>query len=506
MKKVLIVGLDGGTFRIIKPLVAQGKLPAFRFLLKNGAHGILKSTIPFLTVPAWPSFYTGKNPGKHGLFDFLTVHNFSPLERRVQSANDVKSKTLWQILSENKRRSLVWNVPLTYPAQEINGILVGGMLSVPDKIYTYPADLTSELRKRQYLIDTMILDFKKLPEEEHFKIMLECERKRFEIWKEFYQSQNWDFSIIVFRSTDIVGHEFWHDKNKVFLVYKQMDEILEKILKIIDKDTTLLLMSDHGFKDYTETFNILAWLKKEHFLTYAATTDNENTATKSWRQIHNNENENKSLFGKILLKLGFDRQRLMQSRAIDVFRKITPKFIKNKVRKNLPSSKRTIDWTKTVAYAQLGAKSTWGININLKGREKYGIIAPESYKIIRDQLMEKLKKVKSPNGINVFSNVYGREDLYSGPYINEAPDILFLLNNENCLATARFDDNLFSKSTSHTNRYHDQDGIFFAYQEAMGEKPELQNLSILDVAPTVLNILDIENQEGMDGKVIREVI
>ena len=113
MKKVVILGLDGGTFSVIKPLVKQGLLPNFEKVLKNGVHGILKSTIPFLTVPAWPSFYTGMNPGKHGIFHFLTTHKFDPKNRKVHTSCDVQAKSLWKLLSEKSKKCLVWNVPMT---------------------------------------------------------------------------------------------------------------------------------------------------------------------------------------------------------------------------------------------------------------------------------------------------------------------------------------------------------------------------------------------------------
>lgn len=507
MKKVLIIGLDGGTFEVIKPLAQKGKLPTFKFLLEKGSHGILKSTIPFLTVPAWPSFYTGNNPGKHSLFHFLTAHNFDPKERRVHSAYDVKGKTLWQILSENGKSCLVWNVPLTYPPQKINGILVGGMLSIPEKIFTYPEDLTFKLREENYIIDISNLDFQKMAESERFCKILSCEEKRYKIWKKYYQSKNWDFSIIVFRSSDIVGHNFWQDKKKVFSVYKQIDDFLSEILKFIDKETTLLLMSDHGFTDYKETFNILAWLKSEGYLVYK-TAKKEDIVNKRWRQIYeekDNDNKKTSLFKKFFLKIGFDRQRLMRSQFLDVFRKITPKFIKRKIRTNLPSSKRTIDWSKTQAYAQLGAGSTWGVNINLKGRENDGAVLKDRYQSLKEEIVKKLKNVKTKSGEKLFENVFARENLYWGDYLDEAPDIIFTLKNKGWLATARFDDYLFAKTTSHTNSYHDENGIFVAYGNGILKNQEVKNLKIWDIAPTVLEILDIKNKENMDGRVIEEI-
>ena len=70
MTKVLIIGMDGATFDLIKPWAAEGKLPNLRGLLGQASHGPLASTVPPMTFPSWATFMTGKNPGKHGIFDF----------------------------------------------------------------------------------------------------------------------------------------------------------------------------------------------------------------------------------------------------------------------------------------------------------------------------------------------------------------------------------------------------------------------------------------------------
>lgn len=503
MKKVLIVGIDGGTFKAIKKYVNQNLLPNFKFLLKRGAHGILKSTIPYLTVPAWPSFYTGMNPGNHGVFHFLTTHKFDLDERRVHTFANVKAKSLWKILSENNKRCLVWNVPMTFPPEEINGKLVGGLLSLPTKRYAYPLNFESELRKQNYVIDASYLDLHDMDPEKSFKVIQSVEEDRFTIWKKNYLEEKWDFSMIVFKSSDIVGHEFWSDNKKVQATYQNLDNLLGRILKLIDSETALFIMSDHGFASYDETFNVLAWLNGAGYLEYMRSGSNDVT-TKGWRQIHAGGNKPR-FFQKLLNAIGLDRQKLSRNKYFDKFRKFIPKSVKKIIRHNIPQSIKTINWNKTKTYTQLGSNSTWGININLAGRESNGIVRNDEYHKLRDEIIVKLKNLVDKNNQKIFEFVLPREKVYFGKYLDEAPDIIFTSANVKRLIVARFDNDLFAPTTFYTRSYHDQDGIFFAFGPDIASGKAINPISILDVTPTVLNYMDLKVPENMDGKVRWEI-
>jgi len=503
MKKALIVGLDGGTFRAIKKYADQGLLPTFKHILEKGSHGILKSTIPFLTVPAWPSFYTGCNPGKHGIFHFLSTHKFNIEDRKIHTFSDVNTKSLWKILSENGKRCLVWNVPMTYPPEEINGKLVGGLLSLSSRRYAYPLSFEEELRKQNYVIDSMELNLRHKGGEERFDAMVSVDKARYEMWKKYYNAEKWDFSMIVFRCSDICGHDFWQDEEKVIRTYKTLDDLMAKVLKQMDNETGLFVMSDHGFNTYEKTFNIMAWLHNEGYLKYAKSEIND-VVSKGWRQVHEKQG-NTSLLRRFFHLIKFDRQKLFKNKFIDKFRNFVPRSIKNIVRENIPQSTKTIDWKNTTAYAQLGAKSTWGVNINLVGRENDGIVTKEKYNKLRSEIIEKLKLITDPAGEKIFTEVIPCEEEYHGKFIAEAPDIIFKVNGEKRLAVARFDNKLFVETTSHTNSYHDRDGIFMALGPNIKEGLEIKPISILDITPTVLNYMGLSVPEYMDGKPAKQI-
>src|SRR3989304_4994575 len=151
--KVVLIGLDGGTYRVLNPLMEEGRLPNIARLIKGGAHGTLLSTIPPVTAPAWTSFLTGKNPGKHGIFNFLrkvannyTTTFFNWKESELNNALDIKARMLWEIAGVSGKLVGMVNVPMTYPPLPINGFMVSCLLTPPgSKRFTYPEELASEI-------------------------------------------------------------------------------------------------------------------------------------------------------------------------------------------------------------------------------------------------------------------------------------------------------------------------------------------------------------------------
>jgi len=136
--RVFVVGLDGATFDLIRPWAAAGHLPSLARLMQEGVHGELMSTLPPVTSPAWPSFMTGMNPGKHGVFDFIRRR---PGGFDMVNASHIAAKTLWQLLSEAGRRVGVIAVPVTYPPCPVNGFMISDILSPRHAEIAYPPGL-----------------------------------------------------------------------------------------------------------------------------------------------------------------------------------------------------------------------------------------------------------------------------------------------------------------------------------------------------------------------------
>ncbi len=143
-KRVFIVGFDGATFNVIRPMLISGKLPNLQKIIDDGAHGILNSTLPAHSCPAWTSLATGVHPGEHGIYSFFNRQK-GKYSYPTVSSNQIQSPTMWQILSEQNYKIGVANVPVTYPPSPVNGVMISGMLSPDLKSAFYPKSLYSEI-------------------------------------------------------------------------------------------------------------------------------------------------------------------------------------------------------------------------------------------------------------------------------------------------------------------------------------------------------------------------
>jgi len=136
--KLVLIGLDGAAFRVLQPLIAAGVMPTLARFLREGASGTLLSTHPPVTCPAWPTMFTGVNPGKHGVFSF-TCRKGGEGKPHTASLLDVHAPTIWELLGNAGRRVGVMNVPITFPAQPVNGFMVSGLslihISEPTRPY-----------------------------------------------------------------------------------------------------------------------------------------------------------------------------------------------------------------------------------------------------------------------------------------------------------------------------------------------------------------------------------
>lgn len=506
MKKVLVIGLDGATFDIIKPLVKKGKLPTIAKLMKEGVHGKLKSTIPPASIPAWPSFMTGVNPAKHGCFDFMKRHKNEYYGRLITS-EDIKVPTLWKILSEFGKKSIVINVTGTYPPEKINGIIISGFLTPKGKNFVYPFTLQKEIEEKGYriFVDDDVL---KASDEALFLELCKLEEKRVEVALHLMKRYEWDFFMIMIIGTDTIQHMLWNNKDLIFRYYEKMDELISKIIENIEKDkTNIFIISDHGFGELKKIVHINKWLHDLGLLAYRR-VDISSTREFKIKSLKG-ERISWAKYGILLSKLGITQENIVQ-----VFGKFTVlraiyRFLPKKVKKlfhELPKTNLDIDWSNTKAFlASFFGTETQGIMINLKGREPQGIVDPSEYDRLREYIISKLKELKDPEtGEKIFENVFKKEEIYTGPYINEAPDIVTLLKGE-----YKFSADLKAKEIitplNKIQGSHRLYGIFIAYGPDIKQDITIENAQIIDLAPTILHIFDIPIPKYMDGKVLKEI-
>ena len=274
MSRVLVIGIDGGTFDLIRPWTEAGDLPNLARLMADGIHGPLESTLPPVTAPAWTSFATGKNPGKHGVFDFIR-----PMGGQFDlvNATSIRAPTLWQILSNAGRTVGVMNVPVTYPPTPVNGFIIAGMLSPVGGNFTYPANLLGRYadQLKPYRIAPHV-QYKPGSETDFADDLVDLVERRGEYALQLMADFPHDFLMFHFQATDVMQHAFWkfvdpahprYDSQAAACfgpalrrVYGRIDDFVGQMLNRIPDDTTVIVMSDHGFGSLHYVVNLNLFL------------------------------------------------------------------------------------------------------------------------------------------------------------------------------------------------------------------------------------------------------
>ena len=381
MSKVLIIGIDGGTFDIILPLIKDGKLSNIRYLMENGSHGYLETTMPPMTFPAWTTFMTGVNPGKHGIFDFTERVPGSYMIRFI-NARARKAKTIWRLISEAGKRVGVMAVPVTYPPEEVNGFMIcgfdaPGVDALGDSSSMYPPELLNDLRQNvgDYIISSNIIkEIDRGRADIAIDIVLKTLGRKADTAKYLYKKEQWDLFMVLFGESDLAGHHYWkyfdpkspfymenaHEKCKkaIQFVYEKIDQTIGELIKLAPRDTVVMLMSDHGFGGSGDSVIYLnKWLESQEFLKF--------------------KKRSNGLFEYLFLKpLMFAKRYgikyLPTKIKQNIFRKQTG------VANNMESWLRfsSIDWSQTIAYSEETPyyPTIW---LNLKDREPDGIIPLE---------------------------------------------------------------------------------------------------------------------------------
>lgn len=516
--KVFVLGLDGATFDLIKPWVERMELPNFARLMKQGCHGKLESVLPPLTTPAWASFATGKNPGKHGIFDFAKRKPGS-YDIEWNTSLSRKGKSLWNIVSSHGGRVVVVNIPNNYPLERVNGNMVAWM-DAPGQTagYTYPPELAKEIERNvgDYIIT--ILDWKENEDLARFRSNLRrMINKRAELTFYLMENKPWDFFTVLFSATDIAQHCFWsfmdpshplHNRNDaeefgdtILETYRHIDQILGELRDRLPDDTTLILMSDHGAGPLRSVVNLNKWLEENGWLTFANSTN-----LGASKRVHSlSQSFARSVLSKTLSLLKRHLSTNTRSRLKSLF-----PGVRDKIEGVMFSS--LIDWERTMAYS-LG--SYGNIHINLSNREPEGVVGGGAeYEMLRDAISSSLMKLVDPvTGQKVVKRVFRREEIYSGPCVSQAADLLVQWDDAGYHSVQRFgkqEDAVFSDQLHFhlTNirftGHHRMDGIFAATGMGVKESSVIDGARIIDIAPTVLHLLGLPVPKDMDGRVLEE--
>ena len=490
-QRILVISIDGATFTLIRPWAEKGYLPNLEKLLKEGISGNLESTIPPITGPAWSSFQTGKNPGQHGIFDWLRRKKDGYKLEPINS-NSIKHKTLWEIIGFQNRKAGVINVPVTYPPKPVNGFLVSGMLT-PSKEsdFTYP----SELKKEKEFVDYEInprMRFDPNRVKRWIKGLKNMVIKRKKLALLLMEKFEWDFFMVHFTATDLVQHRMWHtlvnESNPILEIYKEVDKAIGEIIGGVSENVCIFVISDHGFGPLYQNIYLNNWLMKEGYLNLKR--DFITRVKKVMYKFNITPKNIYNLLGKIgLLGRGLTLGKGQRYNLVSRF------FL----------SADNIDWdnTKAYSYGNIGQ-----IYINTKGREPSGCVEEQDKDKLIDEIIAKLRRTRNPEtGDFLFEKIYKKEEIYSGQNINNAPDILVLPKNMESMAigVSEFVSNKIVEPSFTFTGGHRLEGIFIAKGKGIKSGSWIDNARIIDLAPTILYCMGLAIPEDMDGKVINSI-
>jgi len=522
-KKVLVFGIDGGTFDLLLPWMEKGLLPNLKKIKEGGISGVLKSSIPPVTVPAWNSFMTGKNPGKHGVYFFLVKRPDSYEEIPVNFSN-MEGRTLWEILSDQGYKVGVLNVPLTYPPQRVNGVLISGFLTPAGKRdFMYPPQLVDEIEEKfgKYYLHPRNLDIDAYFSNKTVAYLLQDCRSmmlyKFEVTKYLIESRDLDFLMLHIWSTDRIQHLLWNiiDKNhphyradlaekyydEIVSFYSELDRQIGEVIDMHDSSATTFVISDHGFCGVSKSIDLNVWLLKEGYIKLK-----RGFLTRLrfflWRGGFTLEGVSR-LWLRMMSKMGV----WLRNKFV-----IAPADFHNLIysgKKWLFLSLGDINWSRTQAYCKPGI-GQGQIFINLKGREPQGVVNPgQDYDNLKKEIIQKLRDfMNEVTGNKTTVEIYTKEEIYHGDYLDEMPDITFLAPNSDYLVgnLMGFASNRpIGDFATNTHAYHNMDGIFLAKGESIKGGTTIDGATIMDVTPTILYMMGCKIPKDMDGEVKKEI-
>lgn len=507
-RRVMIIGLDGASLDLICPWAEAGILPTFQQLMERGAWGPLRSIIPPITPTAWSSFLTGMNPGKHGLYDF-TGHKNDSYDTYLVNASHRDGPSLWRLLSQAGQRVVVYNVPITYPPEQVNGVMVSGLLTPAGaKDATWPPELQQELEQA-------IPGFNFSPpgmysrgqDIEFVRSVQALNQATHRVMRYLMERQPWDFLISVFMGTDIMSHFMWKHMetggalaresdrevlaNAIRDCYRDVDAVLAELIQQAGEDTYVIVMSDHGFGKMDGYMSVNSWLIERGYLRFK-----RNPISLMRTMLYRIGFTPLNIYG-LLLKLGLaDTMRNTARKNIGLVGKII---------KNVFLSFRDVDWSRTRAYSHGYAGP---IFVNLKGREPQGIVMPGAeHEALLAEIVTDLKRLREPGtGLPFVGEIYPGRRIYSGTYVERAPDLVFFPRDWKYagLGMVEFSSNRWLTPSPDRSGHHRMEGILFLSGPGIRPAQHIQDASILDIAPTVLALMGVPIPTKMDGHVLEE--
>jgi predicted AlkP superfamily phosphohydrolase/phosphomutase len=454
-RRVAVIGLDCADPGLVFDRWLD-QLPNLRRLVASGTWGRLRSTDPPITVPAWSCMLTGRDPGELGIYGFRNraAHDYDSLT--IADSHAVQVDRVWDHLGRAGKHVIVAGVPQTSPPVAVNGELVSCFLTRDTRRdpYTHPAELRAEIER---LVGAYRADVRNFRSDDRDRILAEIyemTEQHFAVCRHLLDTRPWDFFVMVEIGLDRLHHAFWrfmdaeHPRHEpdhryrdvIRSYYEYLDDEIGELFERFDDDTAVMVVSDHGARPMVGAICVNEWLVREGYLVLRRPLDGP------------------TAFGDA-----------------------------------------DVDWSRTRAWGEGGYYCR--LCLNVRGREPRGVVDPADADLLLDELAGRLEALGGPDGRPIGTRAFRPEELWRAQR-GIPPDLVVYFGDLGWRSNGSLGHGrhwTFANDTGPDDANHDRDGIFIL--AAPGVPAECRSdLTIYDVAPTILGLAGIAPDAGMCGR------
>jgi predicted AlkP superfamily phosphohydrolase/phosphomutase len=515
MNRVLVIGLDGASPHLVHRW--QDRLPNLSRLMSTGCSGTLRSVLPPRSIPAWYCLATGMNPAKLGVFGF-SQRLPGTYDYTFANLGFCRAPTFWQILSEHGVKTAIVHVPGTFPPHPIDGVMVSGWpapLNKGNLVYTYPETLSRDIdlllsKPFEFLSDKpMRVDNDSEVLEERLRVL----EMHGDVAEWVLSEHDWQVGIVVLSPVDRASHQFWrhldpdhpaHDAavaqrmgDALRTVYEVSDAQVGRLLALLDERDTVFVISDHGFGPATRTFYLNEWLRQRGYLVL---THHRRVGWVSRRS---------KVIGQLaaplfwLNRVSPEFRRLadpLKRRALTNL--LRHDYVRSRNRGLVRLNHLPVDWERTRAYCP----DEGCLYLNLRGRDPLGTVEPgHEAEALMGEIMDGLCGIVDPDtGRHIPVTLHRKEEIYSGPFLRDAPELLIEMDGYATEVMAELGSETLFVTASGRSGTHTLDGIVVANGPEIEADQEL-TANLVDIAPTLLHHVGVPVPQESDGEVLLRI-
>ena len=481
MTRTVAIGLDGCSWNVLEPLLETGSLPHLAELREQGAHGVLESTVPFYTGPAWASYATGTSPAAHGVWDFMMLREDDVLTPAAEA--DLRRTTYYELLADDGRPSVLVNLPLDQNGRD-GLIVVNSWLTTDDERRIFPLDRRDRYRESLGNYKNYPTTFG-APLDRHLDDLCALEEARFELARELALGDDWEHFFLLFSSTDWLGHAATglflagdESARSAFLrLYAQLDGYIGWFREHVP-DALLVVLSDHGQCDETHVahvnglLNELGYVKQlrerpaeVHTALAGAEVRAAVRVPTALQGLRSNSAARAAVrLARVALRKAFGVELVTPQRGLDVDRVLSRAF------------------TPTVA--------------------SYGVYTRDCDDADLARIREALDGMRLDDGRTALDGVWSLPELYGREAAPPAPTFVFA-PAIGVRPSVNIRSPVVERVRTHGRGAHQRDGIVLLGGPGV-ERVELHSAALYDLCPTLLWYMNAPVPADSDGRVLFE--